>query len=138
MVKASNANEAVVLDFLATLNTADLEGVRARLTEDATWIPQVRDIPGAGEYRGRDTIVDVFLAPIRGSFAEGDPKNEILSIASGGDRLVMVETHGTGALADGRPYDNRYAWAFEVRDGKVSAIREYMDSHYIATLFGFS
>lgn len=136
-MEAANANERVVLDFLATLNEADLEGVRARLTEDATWIPQVRDIPGAGEYHGRDTIVDVFLAPIRGAFAEGDPKNEILSIASGGD-LVMVETHGTGALADGRPYDNRYAWAFEVRDGKVAAIREYMDSHYVARLFGFA
>lgn len=137
MVQAANAAEQVVLDFHATLNRNDLEGVRALLSEDASWIPQVRDIPGAGEYRGRDTIVDVFLAPIRGHFANGGPTNEILSIASGG-ALVMCETHGTGALADGTPYDNRYAWAFEVRDGKIAAIREYMDSHYVARLFGFA
>ena len=135
MVQAANANEQVVLHFLATLNASDLEALRQQMTEDATWIPQVRDIPGAGEYRGRDTIVDVFLAPIRSAFAAGSPTNEILSIASGG-ALVMCETHGTGALADGRAYDNRYAWAFEVRDGKVAAIREYMDSHYVARLFG--
>ena len=134
MVAAGNANEQVVLDFFDRLNAEDLEGVRAILTEDATWIPQVRDIPGAGEYRGRDVIVDVFLAPIRSVFADGSPRNEILSIASGGS-LVMLESHGTGSLADGRPYDNRYAWAFEVREGKVAAIREYMDSHYISRLF---
>ena len=134
MVAAGNANEQVVLDFFDRLNAEDLEGVRAILTEDATWIPQVRDIPGAGEYRGRDVIVDVFLAPIRSVFADGSPSNEILSIASGGS-LVMLESHGTGSLADGRPYDNRYAWAFEVREGKVAAIREYMDSHYISRLF---
>jgi hypothetical protein len=49
---------------------------------------------------------------------------------------VLVETHGTGKLADGRPYDNRYAWAFEIRDGKVAVIREYLDTYYIVRMFG--
>jgi ketosteroid isomerase-like protein len=52
--------------------------------------------------------------------------------------LVMVESRGLGKLADGRAYENRYAWAVEIRDGKVFAIREYMDSHYVAKLFGFT
>jgi hypothetical protein len=135
MVEAGDGSQRVVLDFFERLNAADLEGVRAILTEDATWTPQVKDIPGAGVYRGRNVIVDEFLAPIRGLFADGDPKNRILSIASNGP-LVLIETEGTGHVRDGRPYENRYAWAFEVRDGKVAAIREYMDSHYVARLFG--
>ena len=127
--------ETVVRKFFELLNAEDLEGVRALLSEDAAWIPQARDMPGAGEYRGRNVIVDTFLKPIRALFAQGSPSNRILSMASNGE-LVLVETHGTGHLKDGRPYDNRYAWAFEIRDGKVAMIREYLDSYYIVRLFG--
>jgi uncharacterized protein len=127
-------SEAVVRRFFELLNAENLEGIRALLTEDAAWLPQARDMPGAGEYRGCDVVVDEFLRPIRGLFAAGSPSNRILSMASNGS-LVLVETHGTGQLQDGRPYDNHYAWAFEVRDGKVAEIREYMDSHYIVRLF---
>jgi ketosteroid isomerase-like protein len=130
-----DAGERCVLAFFDRLNAADLEGVRALLTPDAAWIPQARDIPGAGEYRGRDVIVDGFLRPVRGLFADGSPHNRILSMASNGS-VVLAESHGTGHLKDGRPYDNRYAWAFEIRDGKVAEVREYLDSHYIARLFG--
>ncbi len=135
MSDSTDPNQAVVTRFFERLNAEDLEGIRAMLTEDAAWLPQARDIPGAGEYRGRDVIVDEFLKPVRGLFATGSPSNRILSIASNGP-LVMLETHGTGSLKDGRPYDNRYCWAFVVREGKVAEIREYMDSHYIARLFG--
>jgi len=135
MSQSNTQSEAVVLKFFTLLNAEDLEGVRALLTEDAAWLPQARDMPGAGEYRGRDVVVDQFLKPIRGLFARGSPSNRILSMASNGD-LVLVETHGTGHLADGRPYDNRYAWAFQVRGNQVAEIREYLDSYYIVRLFG--
>jgi ketosteroid isomerase-like protein len=133
--QANTQSEAVVRTFFELLNADNLEALRTLLTEDAAWLPQARDMPGAGEYRGRDVIVDQFLRPIRALFARGSPSNRILSMASNGD-LVLVETHGTGHLSDGRPYDNRYAWAFEVRAGKVAVIREYLDSHYIVRLFG--
>ena len=135
MGQADTQSEAVVRTFFELLNADNLEALRTLLTEDAAWLPQARDMPGAGEYRGRDVIVDQFLRPIRALFARGSPSNRILSMASNGD-LVMVETHGTGHLSDGRPYDNRYAWAFEVRAGKVAVIREYLDSYYIVRLFG--
>ena len=134
MGQSSAQSEAVVLKFFERLNAEDLEAVRALLTDDAAWLPQARDMPGAGEYRGRNVIVDDFLRPIRGLFATGSPSNRIVSMASNGS-LVLVETHGTGHLQDGRPYDNRYAWAFELRDDKIAVIREYLDSHYIVRLF---
>jgi ketosteroid isomerase-like protein len=135
MADSGAQSEAVVRKFFELLNAEDLEGIRALLSEEAAWVPQARDMPGAGEYRGRNVIVDEFLKPIRGLFAKGSPSNRILSMASK-DSLVLVETHGTGKLSDGRPYDNRYAWAFEVRAGKVAMIREYLDSYYIVRLFG--
>ena len=132
-VVAETDNERVVLQFLATLSAGDLEGVRAMLHEDATWTPQMRGVPGAGVHRGRKGIVDEFLRPIRGLFRPGDPKIIVDTVTSKGP-LVMLESHSGGCLADGRPYNNLYAWAVEVADGKVYALREYFDSHYVVEL----
>ncbi|MGH8260761.1 MAG: nuclear transport factor 2 family protein [Steroidobacteraceae bacterium] len=133
-VEASNETERLVLEFFATLESGDLEKVRQLLHEEATWTPQVREVPGAGVHRGRRGIVDEFLAPVRGLFRPGDPKIFVDSIASKGS-LVFAESHSGGCLADGRPYQNLYAWAVEVRDRKIFAIREYFDSHYVIKLF---
>jgi uncharacterized protein len=130
----NNENERLAIQFFTTLSSGDLEGVRALLHEEATWKPMVKDIPGAGVHVGPCGIVDEFLMPIRGMFRPGDPKVLIDTVASNGP-LVICETRGQGALADGRPYANSYCWAFEMKDGKVFAIREYMDSLYISRLF---
>lgn len=134
MVQADNESERTVLKFLDTLSTGDLARVRPLFHPDATWTVMVKEVPGAGVHKGRDFIVDEFLAPVRGLFKEGDPKIHVNSIASKGP-LVLAEIRGVGKLSDGRDYDNRYAWAFEVKDGMIFAIREYMDSHYVMSLF---
>jgi ketosteroid isomerase-like protein len=131
---ARTKQEQIVLDFFVTLSSGELEAIRKTLHPDAEWRPMVENIPGAGVHRPRDYIVDQFLAPVRGMFAPGDPKTTVNSLASAGD-FVMCESRGLGKLADGRTYDNRYAWAIELKDGLVYRIREYMDSHYVATLF---
>ena len=135
MVTASNPNERTVLEFFAALGSGDLEKVRTFLHPEATWTPQVKGVPGAGVHKGHKGIIEEFLAPVRGLFAPGDPKVIVDTIASNG-ALVLTETRGLGRLADGRAYSNLYCWAFEVVDGKITAIREYMDSHYVAGLFG--
>ena len=133
-MQASNDNERVVIDFFATLATGNLDAIRQALHEEATWTPMVRGVPGAGKHVGRKGIVDEFLAPVRGLFRPGDPKVHMKTIASNG-ALVLTENYGTGPLSDGRPYEPHYCWAVEVKDGKVFAIREYMDSLYVANLF---
>ncbi len=132
---AKTPQEQIVLDFFRILSSGELEAIRKTLHPDAEWRPMVENIPGAGVHGPRDLIVDQFLAPVRGMFAPGDPKTTVKTICSAGD-FVMCESRGLGKLADGRVYDNRYAWALELKDGLVYRIREYMDSHYIATLFG--
>ena len=49
-----------------------------------------------------------------------------------------VESFSTGKTMDGKIYENDYCWVFEVSNGKIDAMREYMDSHYTAKLFGMS
>jgi ketosteroid isomerase-like protein len=133
-VTAKNANEQTVLDFFVALSSGDLDRLRPFLDAESVWEPMVKDIPGAGSYRG-DQIIDDFLAPIRSAFAPGDPKIHVQTLFSDSE-MVAVESYSDGHLADGREYYNRYAWIFRVRDGKVGWMHEYMDSHYVARLFG--
>ncbi|MEJ0024865.1 MAG: nuclear transport factor 2 family protein [Rhizomicrobium sp.] len=128
-------NEQLVRRFFEdVLNTGDLEKIRPCFHPDATWTPMAKPgIPGAGVHRGRTGIVDEFLAPVRGLFVDGDPKNSVENLFGKGD-FVAVETHGTGTFRNGRTYDNRYAWIVEIRDNMIFAIREYMDTAYIASI----
>jgi uncharacterized protein len=125
-------NEKLVREFLATLSTGDLEAVRPMLHADASWEATGKSIPGAGITRGRDAIIDDLLGPVRGLFAPGDPKVIVKQLIAQGD-FVAAETEGAGTLASGKPYRNRYAWVIEIKDGKVYALREYMDTHYVLT-----
>lgn len=124
-------SERAVREFFDRLNTGDLEQLRP-LIQGATWRPMIKDMTSAEAYSG-DAIIDAFMRPVRGIFAPGDPKVSIdLLVAS--EDAVAVETKGYGALADGRPYDNRYAWFFQLDGDRIVEIHEYLDSNYVATL----
>ena len=133
-VTATNANEQLVLDFFEVLSSGDLEKLRAFYHDKSTWEPKVRAIAGSGKHVGMD-IIDKFLAPVRGMFEPGDPKVQVSNIFSAGP-FVCAESLSTGTTLDGKVYENDYCWVFEVSNGKIDAMREYMDSHYIANLFG--
>lgn len=123
--------EQIARDFFATLSTGDLEKLRPLFHPDATWTVCAKLLDGSGSHHGRDTIIDEFLAPIRGMFRPGDPKLEITNMISSGDQ-VAVETHTTGTFQNGNIYDNEYAWILAVKDGMVYSVREYMDTQYAA------
>ena len=44
-----------------------------------------------------------------------------------GDR-VAVEAESYGEMATGKIYNNLYHFLLEVRDGKIHAVREYLDT----------
>jgi uncharacterized protein len=137
MVAASNDYERLYLEFFATLSSGDLERIRATFHEDAIWQVQVKGILGEGTHRGRNTIVDEFLAPVRGMFKPGDPKVTVVTMASKGS-FVIGECVSRGAFADDRPYENLYVFVLEFEDRKVRVLREYMDSFYVAKLQGLA
>ena len=130
MADAETRNEQLVREFFETLSSGDLEALRPLIHVDGSWEATAQSIPGAGITKGRDKVIDEFLAPVRGLFEPGDPKIIILRIFSKGP-WVAAETEAKGMLSNGREYHNRYAWIIEIRDDKVYALREYMDSAYI-------
>ena len=50
---------------------------------------------------------------------------------------VAVQLVIDARTARGEPYHNHYHFAFEVRDGRIRAVREYVDTLYVQQkLFG--
>ena len=41
---------------------------------------------------------------------------------------VILEERMQATLANGRRYDNNYCFFFELTDGRISKVREYMDT----------
>ncbi len=133
MPDIENRNEQIVRSFFDTLSTGNLERVRPLLHEQATWSVMVTGIPGAGEKKGRNASIDEFLGPVRGMFVDGDPKVNIQRIICQGP-FVAAEARGIGQLKNGKKYDNRYCFVLEIKDDKIYALREYMDSYHVSTL----
>jgi len=132
MFEPKNDAERTVLAFFGALGTGDLMGARALMAPDMTWTVMGRGVPGAGEHRGPDAIFAV-IAPIRALFEPGSPIITLRRMTSN-ETTVVMETHGGGRFADGRPYDNNYVMSLDITDGKVVALREYMDTYYVNQL----
>jgi uncharacterized protein len=56
-----------------------------------------------------------------------NPRNEFRSMIAEGP-MVVAEHRISATLPNGRAYVNDYCFAYEVRDGKILNIREYMDT----------
>ena len=126
--------EETVLAFFTALGSEDWDRTRALMTDAVEWTVMVRGVPGEGVHRGADAIFAV-IRPVRALFEPGSPQLTLRALTSAGSRVIM-ETHGGGQLKDGRTYDNNYVMVVEVQDGRVAALREYMDSYYVNGLMG--
>jgi ketosteroid isomerase-like protein len=121
----------VLRHYLDALVAGDLEAVRDSFAEDATWTIKA-DLPVAGPWHGRDQIVDDFLAAVMGErFEPGSHVFTFPTLLADGDTVVL-EWHVSARNAAGEPYENDYCGIFVIRDGRIAAVREYLDSLYAA------
>jgi len=122
--------KAVVQGYLDALLAGDLEGIRACFAPDATWTIY-GDLPIAGPWHGRDAIVDDFLGTVGWDLFEAGsgPEFEFPTLIGEGN-TVALEWRVTARSAAGADYRNHYCGIFVVADGRIAAIREYLDSEY--------
>jgi ketosteroid isomerase-like protein len=60
-----------------------------------------------------------------------------LEITGGeGGKVAFAEGLGVMKMANGRPYENRYVFRFDVENGKIRRIREYLNPVTSAISFG--
>jgi uncharacterized protein len=124
----------------AAYATGDPDRIAALLHPDVIWVAPAGNATqvalglgsaeDAGPPRGlndldRDAIV-TFMAHDYPRFFR-DVAFEPRAIVAEGN-VVLAEHRMSATLPNGRPYANDYCFAYEVADGQVTAIREYMDT----------
>jgi ketosteroid isomerase-like protein len=124
----ADRNRATAQHFFDLFSASDIDGVLALMTEDATWrIPGKKELtPAAGVYT-KERIGRLFRRMIEGLTA--GLRMTVLSSIAEGDR-VALEVVSTGDLNNGRLYRQEYHFLMEFRDGKISAVREYLDTQH--------
>src|SRR5688572_30797102 len=108
----SEANKAVVRQFLAALGRGDSDGLAAVITKDIEAVCTGTSLMAMT--RRYDDILGA------GAFLKMATKNgidfTIISTTCEDDR-VAVEVEGKSQLMNGQAYDNQYFFLFTVRDG---------------------
>ncbi len=115
------------LTYFDKVNSRDLDGAMAMLTDDATlWLP------------GRGTLdkraIRELYSGAQGMFA-GKPSFKVLGTTVQGNR-VAVECEMGADLTNGGRYDNQYHMLFVFDGDKIKQIREYTDTAPAAKAFG--
>lgn len=129
------ANIAVVLRFFADLTRADLSADQrlALIAEDAVWYAPGRGLISGWLPKRERMARSALLAPFLADFA--------MTVDAAGamarDDQVAIETTSVAQNRQtGEAYANRYHWRFTVRDGRITELREYMDSQHFDDVFG--
>jgi hypothetical protein len=119
---------SVVERYVAAVEAGDGPAIREAFAQNATW-RLFGDLPMSGTWSGRDAIIDDFLAGALDQYEPGSIRLEITSIVADRERAV-VEWTSRARTRRGEPYENFCVGVFTVRDGKIQAVREYMDTMY--------
>lgn len=129
----TETNRQIATEFFRRYDAHDIEGVLDLLADDATY--WLAGKPGSNRTAGLRTKAEMagifrlmdehFKAPLRmtvkGTVAEGE--------------RVAVEAESYGELRNGRVYAQEYHVLMTIRDGRIAAVREYMDTAHVQAVW---
>jgi len=129
-MSATDDNKQRIQTIFEGLARGDARLFLDSLDEAAVW-RMIGTTAWSGVYTGKAAIRRDLLAPLIAQFADRY-RNTADAIIAEGD-TVVVECRGKVTTKAGRPYDNTYCWVLRMRDGRIAALTEYMDTQLVAT-----
>ena len=132
MDNSPEINKALVTDFLAVFSQGDVPGIAERLHADATWWVSGRMEGLSGTYTKEQMVK--LLEGVTQIYKQGALRITPTSMIAENNR-VAVEAESYAELNNGRVYNNIYHFLFEIADGKILRVREYMDTQHAYATF---
>lgn len=126
-------SRAVVQSWIDCTARGDVDAALALFDEDAVWT-NIGSTRFSGEFAGLACITQELIGPLFAEL-EGGIASEVEALLADGDRAVLL-SRGSARTRSGRDYNNTYAQVFTVADGKIVAVREYMDTALVDAVFG--
>jgi uncharacterized protein len=125
-------NKATVREFLEVFSTGDVDGIVERLHDEATWWIS-GSLEGMSGTKSKEEMATL-LGGVTTIYKEGALPLKPVSMVAEGDR-VAVEAEGRAELTNGRVYEPKSAFVFEVVDGRIKSIKEYLDTAHAHAIF---
>ena len=122
-------NVQAVKDFFAAIGSGDKERVLALVAEDIEWIIPGEDWPLAGMHRGHAGLADV-LQKASEKVEMTYPKPP--EFVAQGDRILAIGVATGKIKATNKSFKDDWVFDITVRNGKLTKIREYIDTQALA------
>ncbi len=123
-MNAAENNRRVMTHVMNAFADGDARPFIDAMDESFTWV-----MPGskmAGRWEGKSRVLEGLLRPLVAQF-ETTYKNRPRRIFADG-ACVIVECKGDVTTKTGHRYANDYCWVIAMKDGKMTELKEYMDT----------
>ena len=119
----------IVKDFFAAMGSGDKQDLLALAAENIEWIIPGEGWPLAGTHRGHTELAAV----LRKASAEVEMTYpEPPEFVAQGDRVLVVGVATGKIKATNKPFEDDWVFDITVRNGKLTNIREYIDTQALA------
>ena len=122
-------NIQVVKDFFAAIGRRDKQGLLALVAEDIEWIIPGENWPLAGTHRGHAGLENV-LQKANETVETSYP--EPPEFVAQGDRVLVIGVATGKIKATNRAFRDDWVFDITVQKGKLTKIREYIDTKALA------
>jgi uncharacterized protein len=122
-------NVQVVRDFFAAIGSSDKQALLALVDEGIEWIIPGQDWPLAGTHRGHAGVADL-LRKADEEIEMTFPKPP--EFVAQGSRVLVVGVATGKIKATTRTFKDDWVFDITVRNGKLTKIREYIDTQALA------
>lgn len=127
MDEHEQANIELIRQVYDAFINADSERLLSYLAPDIAWQePEVPGLPFAGKRQGRENVADFFRMVAEAQQMRDFRPGEFLA---DGERVVVIGHYEWTVRATGSDWGSDWVQIFTVRDGKVTAFREWTDTH---------
>lgn len=126
---AIEENRRIAVEFFRRIDHNDVAGALALLADDVNyWILGDRAVtPSAGDH-DKSAMSKLFHVMFK-TFKDG-LRMRVLGTTTEADR-VALEVESRGELKNGRVYQQKYHILMTIRDGRITAVREYLDTQHV-------
>ena len=121
-------NIQTVKDFFAALGRGDREALLALVAEDIECIIPGEAWPLAGTYRGHAGLANLLGTASKSIETSTEPREFVAQ----GDRVLVIGFARGKIKATNKTFEDDWIFAITVRDGRLTSIREYVDTQALA------
>ena len=126
---STKENVQIVKDFFAAIAAHNKQNLLALVAADIEWIIPGEGWPLAGTYRGHAELATVLQKASEEIETTYPTPPEFVAQ---GDRVLVVGVATGKIKATNKPFKDDWVFDITVRGGKVTKIREYIDTQALA------